>query len=87
MKLEAYIDLYKYNFVYCMHVHVVPSPRFQANKRQLLGQMKLLVSIWRKVLVIFVCEMVYNCILGCRGVARVCVGTGECHCSMLTWFS
>jgi len=73
-----------------MHVHV-PSP-FQANKRNLLGQMKLLVSVWKKILVIFVCDgvldgVLYNCILlGWRGV-RVCVGTGECHGSMLTWSS
>ena len=54
--------------------------------------MKLLVSVWKKILVIFVCDgvldgVLYNCILlGWRGV-RVCVGTGECHGSMLTWSS
>ena len=60
-----------------MHVVHVPSP-FQANKRNLLGQMKLLVSVWKKILVIFVCDgvldgVLYNCILlGWRGLGRVC---------------
>lgn len=77
MKLEAYIDLYKYNFVYTCNVHV-PFP-FEANKRKLLGQMKLLVSVWKKVLVIFVCDAVLDSVqlyYRVMGV-RVRVGTGD----------
>jgi len=48
--------------------------------------MKLLVPVWKKVLVIFVCDgvfdgVLFNCILGWRGV-RVCVWTGEWHGSI-----
>jgi hypothetical protein len=62
--------------------YACPFPPSRLIKEKLLDQMKLLVPVWKKVLVIFVCDGVFDG--GWRGLGCVC-GLGSGMALSLTW--